>query len=724
MPSIDRAPARCPRLLLRPITLVLALALLVTGSGGASAARGEAAVARPATHSASRPPAAVAASAQPAALALSAIRDQLGGVTRAVAVSGHVAFVGVGPRVVAVDLTDPAAPSPLGRSEVLPGVVVGIALADGRAYVAAEAAGGLRVFDVRDPSDIRALGSLEGIGDARRVAVVGDRAYVGAGASGLVIVDVADPAAPRVLGTLGPMAWAAGVQVVGDTAYVTQSERWEVPNGPGSASINTKGDGTVALVDVADPAHPRLRATVPASAPAPATTSTAVTVVVGSRLYIASAFGLVPIGAPDDDALRVYDVADPDRPLAVARVDVSWRECFDMVADVGRLLLACDGLRTFDLTDPDAPVEGAALPYTPAVALALVPDAPGGAGLIAVDDFAGLAALDVADPAQPVALGRYRPPSAALGVAVDDRLAALTEVGGDLSLAARDARGWSATDRIHAEGPIDDVALADRRLHALRSAEEGGRLDTFDLRFDAAPIKTSTLAFDVATSLIDVDAAAARAIVLGLRVVSVQGIRATTAIELIDIDLSDGSRPVIRAASAVPGCGGTPRYDPAFWRPFMAIHAGRVYVTVDSCGVPILDWPAGAGPALVGEAAMLNVPMDSPVVIDGTEAFVTTGEGLAIFDVADPTNPKPRGRVSFASGAHGNRHLTVVGDRAFVAVSVAACEVARVCGGPRRRRARLGPPGARRGRRSGHRKRHRTGSSVGGHARVDRVVGA
>ena len=61
---------------------------------------------------------------------------QLGGTVKAVAVRGDGALVGVGPRVLALDLRDPAQLVVAGRSPVLPAPVVDIAWFGNLAYVA------------------------------------------------------------------------------------------------------------------------------------------------------------------------------------------------------------------------------------------------------------------------------------------------------------------------------------------------------------------------------------------------------------------------------------------------------------------------------------------------------------------------------------------------------------------------------------------------------------
>jgi hypothetical protein len=97
---------------------------------------------------------------------------QIGGATLAVAVQGRYAYVGVGPRLVVVDVGDPARPVEVGRTGVLPGVVRDVAVSGSYAYVA-DGDAGLRVIDVSNPSSPREVGAYDTPGDAWGVAVSG-----------------------------------------------------------------------------------------------------------------------------------------------------------------------------------------------------------------------------------------------------------------------------------------------------------------------------------------------------------------------------------------------------------------------------------------------------------------------------------------------------------------------------------------------------------------------
>ncbi len=62
---------------------------------------------------------------------------QIGGSAYAVAVEGNIAYLGQGPRLITLDVSQPSAPRLMGMSEVLrSGPVRGVHVADGYAYVA------------------------------------------------------------------------------------------------------------------------------------------------------------------------------------------------------------------------------------------------------------------------------------------------------------------------------------------------------------------------------------------------------------------------------------------------------------------------------------------------------------------------------------------------------------------------------------------------------------
>ena len=117
--------------------------------------------------------------------------SQIGGPTFAVAVQSHYAYIGVGPRLVILDISNLAAPSVVGQTDVLPEKVMAVALSGDYAFVA-DGYRGLRIIDIADPAAPREVGYYDTPGSGEGIAVAGDYAYVADGESGLRIIDVSE----------------------------------------------------------------------------------------------------------------------------------------------------------------------------------------------------------------------------------------------------------------------------------------------------------------------------------------------------------------------------------------------------------------------------------------------------------------------------------------------------------------------------------------------------
>ncbi|MCL4872227.1 MAG: hypothetical protein KJ063_24980 [Anaerolineae bacterium] len=76
--------------------------------------------------------------------------NQIGGEITAVEVKSDVAFLGIGPRLVALDVTDPSRPQVMGQSDVLPGVVQDFVLVGELAFVTT-GENGFWVIDISNP---------------------------------------------------------------------------------------------------------------------------------------------------------------------------------------------------------------------------------------------------------------------------------------------------------------------------------------------------------------------------------------------------------------------------------------------------------------------------------------------------------------------------------------------------------------------------------------------
>jgi hypothetical protein len=112
------------------------------------------------------------------------LTSQVGGPTQGLAVQGNYAYIGVGPRLVVVDISNPANPIQVGASAVLDDFVLGVAVSETFAYVAAGGAG-LQLLDIANPLAPTMIGAWNFKGMTEGVAVANGVAYVANGPYGL-----------------------------------------------------------------------------------------------------------------------------------------------------------------------------------------------------------------------------------------------------------------------------------------------------------------------------------------------------------------------------------------------------------------------------------------------------------------------------------------------------------------------------------------------------------
>jgi hypothetical protein len=254
-----------------------------------------------ATYSLSRANAAPAPAQAPPASPFRLV-GQIGGDVLAVDVAGDTVYMGVGPRVVVLDASDPDAWRRVGQTEVLPGVVTDLQRVGDLVFALA---GGLVTIDVSDPSAPRQVGFLA-VGEddptygwigPKRLAIEGGTAYLVGSAYGWGrphIVDIRDPRAPRLLARVEIYS-ANGIAVSNGYAYI-------------SSECVMADCAALAVVDVRDGGAPAIVGSYGQSISASAVT------VSGARVFLS---------ADDDCALEVLDVRDPARPARLGCIHVT-----------------------------------------------------------------------------------------------------------------------------------------------------------------------------------------------------------------------------------------------------------------------------------------------------------------------------------------------------------------------------------------------------------------
>lgn len=530
---------------------------------------------------------------------------QIGGGTLAVARQGQYAYIGVGGRLVVLDISNPTLPTFVGESVVVPGTVYDLTVAGDYAYTAFGYAG-LRIFDVSDPAAPVETGHAPA-GWARGLALSGQYAYVADG-GGLRIIDISDPSQPQQAGYFDGPAQANDVAVAGNYAYVSEyvsglrSIDISVPSQPHQAGflelpgwnwgVAVAGNyayvstaGTLQLVDVTDPAH----LTAAGFFPTAAENAT----VVGNYAYIAAR-----------DNLEIVDVSDPANPTSASFLDIPWIAT-GVAVEEGLALVADErSVRVINVTNPAIPVEvgfyayrGPRAPYGVAIQDSLV---------LVADEERGVITIDLRDPARPAEVGFCGGLAHALAVA------------GDYAVAVSPWEGLQVIDVSHPAGPIVvgqlpgvmgvDVAVAGTYAY-VASAWYGGGLRIIDISNPMNPNEVGT--FEVQSYPIGV---------------AIQGNYAYLADESLRIiDVSNPHLPVQVGYYESPGQA----LD-------VVLEGDYAYLADRYEGMRVLNVSDPTNPFGI---AWVDLDYAETIALSGSFVYIGNGYVLNAVDISDPFNP-------------------------------------------------------------------------------------
>ncbi len=568
---------------------------------------------------------------------------QFGGASYTVTVQGSYAYVGVGPRLVVLDISDPLLIRKVGETDVLPTIVGDVAVDGNYAYVAA-GTGGLFVVDVTDPGTPTIVGYYAAPVSANGVAAAGDYVYVAAGDNSLRVVSVVTPGAPSAVGFV-PVTAAQRVAVAGNYAYVV-------------------GGMTLTAVDITNPSSPAVAGTLLVLQSALQDV-----VVVGDRAYLAAggvglyvanianpvpvfagsydtpgtAYGVVVSGdyayvADGYSGLRIINLVNPaispsvfdtgdlaydvvlvndtafvaDRYRGLRAINVLYPETpvevgyYDIVGNARSLLLrppylyvadGDGGLRILNVSDPMHPREVGGY------------DTPGNAASVAVagnyayvaDGLDGLRIIDVSSPSAPVAVATFPTYDGwAYAVVVREGYAYIAEGGG-----VGQRRGLHVASLANPIAPVTrafvdsggnafDIALAGNRAYV---AAEGGGLRVVDIT--NPPSATTVFTWSAGLNLYDVAVEGTRAYVTG-------GNR------LYGVDVS-GSSPALVMTWTAPGSAEG-----------VAVFNGTAYVATGYSGLRLVNVGNPASPTEIGH---YNTPGEALYTAVGQYIYVADGHG-------------------------------------------------------------------------------------------------
>lgn len=320
------------------------------------------------------------------------------GYARGLAISSTTLYVADewgGVRI--MDVATPAQPREIGAIPVQSWAFA-VTVSESAVYVAAGSEG-LHVYDLAHPEHRRlAVFDAPPFNLSWKVALLGDRVFLGIRAEGVTIIDVRNPSGPQPLGEISPLTNAQGVATRGNFAFVA------------SASQGMR------VVDFTNVQRPRERGRGDDD-PSGAIAAT------GNRAYTCGV------------GLRVYDTSDPDRPalLGIERASEGGR---DLVARGTSLYLASETeLQIWDVSNPAAPIKSSRLSF-PVGGLDRTAGVEGldvVGSMAFVDRERGVSAVDVSDPRNPILLGSLATDSLTSDVCAVDQYVYAVTAGGGLS---------------------------------------------------------------------------------------------------------------------------------------------------------------------------------------------------------------------------------------------------------------------------------------------------
>ena len=571
---------------------------------------------------------------------------QIGGITYAVAVQGNYAYIGVGQRLVILDISDPSSPVEVGRTDIFPDALISdIAVSGDYAYVA-DGESGLRIVNVANPAAPFEVGFYDTSGWAEGVAVVGDYAYVADAESGLRIVNVTNPVAPIEAGFYDTPDWAMNVAVVGGYAFIaddgsglrivdisnpaapvevgfydTPWQANDVAVVGDYAFIADMGSG-LWIVNVANPA-------IPVGVGFYDTSGNASSVAVaGDYAYVTESLVMQYYGG-----LRIVNITNPASPFEVGIYDEhTWVNRVAVVGSYAYVTEGTRGLRIVNVTNPSGPVE---MGYY---------DTPGNAyGVAMVEDYAyiadvgsGLRIVNVANPAAPVEVGFYDTPGTAYDVAVI----------GDYAYIADYESGLRIVNVANPADPVE-VGFYDTPGNALGVVVAGGYAYVADGGSGLRIVNVANPAAPVEVGFYDTSGSAYG--------VAVAGGYAYVA------DGSDGLRVVNVANPAAPVEVGF--YDTPGNAYGVAVAGNYAYVADGDNGLRIVNVANPAAPVEVGFYDTPGTAYDVAVI--GDYAYIAELEsGLRIVNIANSAAPV---EVGFYDTPGSAVDLALAGDYAYVA---------------------------------------------------------
>ncbi|MBL9135996.1 MAG: hypothetical protein JNK85_09020 [Verrucomicrobiales bacterium] len=240
--------------------------------------------------------------------------------TFTVALAPGWAYVGARDAIHAIDVGDPSEPR---RASVFesPGLIDDLAISGSRLYAAAEDAG-LLTLDISNPAQPGFLHRLPLAGIAHRIKAAGSRIYVASflmsGGGVLQVIDGSDPARPQQVGIHPVSNNPVGMELAGNHLLLMQG-------------------GVLEVIDVSDPKLPILRGTLATGG-------------IGADIAWNGRHAFFTLPTEEAEGVAVVDLADPAHPRVVGRFSTAGHE-FSGLAASGAGVFVADGTRGLQILE-------------------------------------------------------------------------------------------------------------------------------------------------------------------------------------------------------------------------------------------------------------------------------------------------------------------------------------------------------------------------------------
>lgn len=517
---------------------------------------------------------------------------QVGGPTQAVAVKDNYAYVGIGMRVVILDVSNTSSIQQIGETPVFDGFVTGVVLIEDTAYITAGIAGFYTV-DISSPTQPSVLGSYDTPGYAENIFVRGSCAYVADGWEGLAIINISDVSNPHMVGSLSTIGYAFDVAVADNTAYIAAA-------GAGLKVVDVEyASGPMEIGEYNTP---------------------------GYAFGIAHSDGVVYI-ADGWEGLRIIDVYDSTQPILLGFLETPGL-AFGVFVEGSTVYIAdaFKGLRVIDVSSPGSPSEVGAFEFEEWGHAGRMTIA--GSKVYVSDRYNGLRIVDVSTAANPIQVGLYFPLGYAREVSVSGNYACVA--AGPYGLRLIDISDPSRPKEV---GSYDTLNFANVVSQAGNYAyvatypgEAEAGLHVVDISNPQNPIRVGFHLYDYPSAPRDI---------------AISGEMAYFANEfgLELIDISNPFNPFI--------AGFIELMEPSSWVATVGVDISgtMAYVAQDSEGIKIVDVTNQNNLILIGTFAD-ELSFSEDITVVGDKAYIADGGKLfRVLDVSNPASPNELGRI-------------------------------------------------------------------------------